>query len=99
MKTLELTEAMAPLVDYVREANAEPVILTSRGKPVAALLPITGDDLETVSLSTNPAFLAIIERSRARQQAEGGISSEEIRRRLDIPAASPRKGHSARGGR
>ncbi|GFP20502.1 hypothetical protein HKBW3S03_02005, partial [Candidatus Hakubella thermalkaliphila] len=41
-------------------------------------------DMETVSLSTNPQFLALIERSRARQQAEGGISSEEMRRRLGL---------------
>jgi hypothetical protein len=37
--------------------------------------------METVALSTNPEFLALIERSRAR--AEGGISSEEMRRRFE----------------
>ena len=41
-------------------------------------------DLETVSLSTNPAFLALIERSRARHQAEGGLSSTEVRQRLGL---------------
>ena len=31
-----------------------------------------------------PRFLAIIERSRARQKAEGGLSSDEMRRRLGL---------------
>jgi len=39
-------------------------------------------DWDTVSLSTNPKFLELIERSRARQRAEGGISADEMRRRL-----------------
>jgi hypothetical protein len=39
---------------------------------------------ETLKLSTHPKFLALIERSRARQKAEGGISSDEMRRRLGI---------------
>lgn len=42
------------------------------------------DDEETVALANNPQFLAILERSRARQKAEGGISLEEMRRRLGL---------------
>ena len=49
----------------------------------AALVSVENADLETITLSTNPQFIAMIERSRARQRAEGGISSEEMRRRLE----------------
>jgi hypothetical protein len=42
------------------------------------------DREEMVALSTNPQFMALIERSRARHRAEGGISSEEMRRRLGL---------------
>jgi antitoxin (DNA-binding transcriptional repressor) of toxin-antitoxin stability system len=73
MKRLELAEATAPLAEYAREMSKEPVILTMNGKPVAALIAIENADLETVTLSTHPQFLALIERSRARQKAEGGI--------------------------
>lgn len=45
--------------------------------------------METVSLCTNRRFMDIIERSRNRQEAEGGISSAEMRRRLDIGAEKP----------
>ena len=82
MKTIELVQATAPLAEYAQEASKELIIITVGGKPVAALVPIENADLETVTLSTHPQFLALIERSRARQKAEGGISSAEMRRRL-----------------
>ena len=82
MKTLEIAKATAPLAEYARDVSREPVILTVRGKPIAALVSVENADLETITLSTHPQFIALIERSRARQRAEGGISSEEMRRRL-----------------
>lgn len=84
MKTLEMAEATAPLAEYARDVSKEPVVLTVGGRPVAALVPIENADLETASLSVHPQFLALIERSRARQKSEGGISSEEMRRRLGL---------------
>ena len=84
MKKLELSKATAPLAEYARDLNKEPVILTAAGKPIAALVAIENADLETVTLSTHPQFLALIERSRARQKSERGISSKELRRRLGL---------------
>ena len=84
MKIVEQAEAKASLAEYTAEVDKEPVIVTSKGRPIAALVSIENADLETVSLSTNPKFLELIERSRARQRAEGGISSEEMRRRLGV---------------
>ena len=81
---LEMAKATAPLAEYARDVNKEPVILTADGKPVAALVSIENADLETVTLSTHPQFIALIGRSRARQKAEGGISSAEMRRRLGL---------------
>ena len=46
--------------------------------------PQLEDDEETVALANNPKFLEILERSRARYKAEGGISLEEMRRRLGL---------------
>jgi hypothetical protein len=91
MKTLEITEAPAPLLDYVRSLGEEPVALTVGKKPIAVLLPVQNADLETVSLSLNPKFLAFIERSKRRYYQEGGISSEELRRELGIPPYAERK--------
>jgi prevent-host-death family protein len=82
MKALEIQDATASLADYVRDVDKEPVIVSRKGKPVAALVSIENADWETASLSTNPRFLALIQRSRKRQEKEGGISSAEMRSRL-----------------
>ena len=79
-----MTQATAPLAEYAQDADKEPVIVTVDGRPVAALVPIENADSETVTLSTHPQFLALIERSRARQRIEGGISAQEMHRRLGL---------------
>ena len=84
MKTLEVVKATAPLADYAQNLGEEPVILTVDGRPVAALISIEDVDWDTVALSHHPQFMEIIERSRKRHEEEGGISSEEMRRRLGI---------------
>lgn len=84
MKTVEMKKAKAALSKYAREAAKEPIIVMDKGKPVAAVVAIEEEDIETISVGTNPQFLALIERSRARQKAEGGITSQEMRRRLKI---------------
>jgi prevent-host-death family protein len=84
MTKIELKKASGPLSKYAQQARKSPVIVVKRGKPFAAVVPISNADDETVSLSTNRKFLAIIERSRSRVRKEGGISAKEMRRRLRI---------------
>jgi len=88
MKTVEVSKATLPLSDYTKKIKKEPVIITKEGRPIAVLVSIPNTDIETVSLTNNPKFIALIERSRARQKSEGGISSEEMRRRLERPKKS-----------
>ena len=83
-----MAKAMAPLAEYARDVNKEPMIITVRGKPVAALVSVENADMETITLSVHPQFVALIERSRARQRAEGGISSEDMRHRLGVQKAT-----------
>ena len=82
MKVIEKADATGSLADYAAHIDQGAIIVTNQGQPVAALVPIENADLETVALSTNRQFLELIERSRARVRTEGGISSEEMRRRL-----------------
>lgn len=84
MRTIDIAVATAPLAEYARGVKDEPVIIVEGASPVAALVSLENVDWETISLSTNPQFLALIERSRARQDAEGGVSSVEMRKRLDL---------------
>jgi antitoxin (DNA-binding transcriptional repressor) of toxin-antitoxin stability system len=82
LKTVEIHQATKSLADSAREAGTEPLVITEHGKAVAVLLPLENADLETVSLSTDPKFLQLIERSKSRLAEEGGLSSEEVRRQL-----------------
>jgi prevent-host-death family protein len=91
MKTIELNQATASLAEYAREVKTEPVLLTQHGSPVAALVSLENMDQESLSLSTNPQFMEIIEQSRARLAAEGGISSDEMRRRLGLEKRANKK--------
>ena len=88
MKTLDIAKATASLAQYAREVGDEPIVLTDAGRPVAALVSVEEADLESLALSTHPEFLDLIERSRARYRAEGGISSAEMRRRLGLQEAA-----------
>jgi antitoxin (DNA-binding transcriptional repressor) of toxin-antitoxin stability system len=84
MKKIELAKASGPLSAYAEEARRGPVIVLKRGKPFAAVAPIRNADEETLALSTNRKFLRIISRSRARLKKEGGVSANELRRRLGL---------------
>ncbi len=84
MKTIDVAEATASLGTYARRSRREPVIVTHRGKPYAALTPLTHTDWENLAVSHNPKFQALIERSRASCPPGSGISSDEMRRRLGI---------------
>jgi PHD/YefM family antitoxin component YafN of YafNO toxin-antitoxin module len=83
MKTVELSRATDSLASYAANVKTEPVLVTRRGKPVAAVISMIGMDRESLSLSTNPKFVAIIEKSRASRK-QGTISSDEMRRRLGL---------------
>jgi antitoxin (DNA-binding transcriptional repressor) of toxin-antitoxin stability system len=82
MRTLEVAQATAPLAEYARDVQNQPLILTIDGRPVAALVPIENTGVETVTLSIRPPSLALIERLRGRQKTEGSLSSAELRHRL-----------------
>jgi|GEM_PF-885576 len=76
MKTIEISEISSLLEKY--DQTEQPLIITRNGQPVAALFPIEDVDLETLSLSTNPKFISLIEKSRKSQQEEGRIFLEDI---------------------
>ncbi len=84
MKTIEMDAANMSLAEYARKVGEEPFVVTDHGKPLAILLPLENTDLETASLSSNPKFLGLIERSRSRRNREGGIPGAEVRRRLGL---------------
>lgn len=92
MRTVEISEAS--LQEYGRKDPGETWVLTRRGKPVAAVVPMRrGMDAETFSLSHHPDFIEIINRSWASYKAKGGFSPQEARRQLGLakPARKSRR--------
>lgn len=73
----------AALREIIALLTHEPLVLTEKGKPRAAIVGLDEDALETLALSNNPDFLAIIARSRAGYRQHGGISLDELRRELE----------------
>jgi antitoxin (DNA-binding transcriptional repressor) of toxin-antitoxin stability system len=84
LATIEIAEAAAALAEFARRAGTEPVILTEDGKPLAALVSLEGVDAETLALATNPRFIEIVQESRQSLRAEGGLSSDAVRRELEV---------------
>lgn len=88
MKTLEISEAS--LAEYQR--NPETWVLTRRGKPVAAVVPIRpGMDPETFALSHNADFIEIINRSWKSYEEKGGIPLDEVRRKYGLKRGASRR--------
>jgi prevent-host-death family protein len=82
VKRIDIADASAPLGEYIKQAKKEPVIVTKKGKAIAALVAIDAGDEESLSLSANPRFRDITARSKRRLQREGGIPAQEMRIRL-----------------
>ena len=84
MKTLDVSKATAPLSQYARALDQEPLVLTDGDQPIAALMPIEDADLETIALGSNPKFLALLEQARAQRRAGAGLTTEEVRTKLGL---------------
>ena len=88
MKIVEMNEAKGSLSDYARRNRRHAVVVTKRGRPVSALLPLQkGADLERLALSLNARFRAILDKSQAEVRAGKVVSSEEVRRLLGLKRA------------
>ena len=84
MKSIDLADVTA-LEPYFQPGASEPVLLTSHGQTIAAVVPVgSEDDLEDLMLSRSTEFEAILQRSQQLLVQEGGLSSDDVRRRLGL---------------
>lgn len=91
MKTLELKNASKPLVDYAANLGDEGIVLTSKKKPVAALVSVKGADAETLSLSMNASFMKLIRRARTEVSRGKVVSLGQVKQDIADEAAAPNK--------
>ena len=94
MRTVEISQAADSLPEYGRRKRGETWVLMRRGRPVAAVVPLDDEDYFSLRLANDPKFIEIIERSRARYKATGGISLAEMRQKYGVPAKSKRRATS-----
>lgn len=88
MKSIELTKATGPLAEYAATLSEGPIVVTKGGRPVAALISVRKSDLESLLVSNNQRFQAILKKSRAEYRRKGGISPAEMRERLRKPTGA-----------
>jgi prevent-host-death family protein len=91
VKTIDISKTTGQLRDYAENARTEVVVVTRRGKPVAAVVGVKEFDLESLSLGMNPRFAEIIASARQRLKKEGGIPASEMRQRLGLSRTKSRR--------
>lgn len=80
MKTIDLANASRKLSDYAKELGDETVVLMSNNEPVAAIVSLRNIDWESISLSTNPEFMKIIQNARNEFRDGEKLSFDEMKR-------------------
>jgi prevent-host-death family protein len=92
MKTIDIAEATAPLAQYARANRRHTLVVTRRGRPIAALMPITTPaDAESFKVNRSPAFQALIAESRRANPSGTGLSTAQVR-----SALAPRRSRRVR---
>lgn len=84
MKSVNIADASAPLSEYVQDLGSGPLVCTRDGQPVAALVLIDEDSLESLLVASSPVFQRIARESRDQLRDTGGVSLEEIERELGL---------------
>jgi hypothetical protein len=84
MKVIALEQTDVTVPDLAELVKEGPVILTLKGKPLAAIQDLRGSDWESIALANEPRFIALIEESRREYREKGGNSLEDIRRELGL---------------
>jgi len=84
MKVIALEGNVPTFPELEELVKHGPVILTRNGLPLMTVKDVTGSDWEAVSLSSDPRFMAIIEKSRRSYRETGGIGLDELRRELGL---------------
>jgi len=97
MKVIPVEQPGISIPDLAKLARTGTVILTRKGKPLAAVKDLSNADWECVSLANSPRFHEIIEESRRSYREQGGMSLEQLRKELGLGSRkAPRRNSKAR---
>lgn len=102
MKVATQDEVAADFAEYVKAAKMGPVVVTSKGKPVAVLLRAEGaDDAERLLMGHSPELQSILEAARTRFREGGGIPHEAFWKEVEAENARkiPKRSRARKNGR
>jgi prevent-host-death family protein len=86
VKLIGLKQAKARLSEFVDASQRDRVLITRRGKPVALVIGVEGQDIEQIILGSDPAFWKLIEERRRRTAPT--LTSDDVRRSFGIKISS-----------
>jgi PHD/YefM family antitoxin component YafN of YafNO toxin-antitoxin module len=86
MKAMKLPKELQSFLDVAESAEEETLVFTKKKRPVAALISLRKVDRESLTLSTNPQFLKIIESSRKQVREGKTISLEALQKKFRVVA-------------
>jgi len=96
VKVVTQDEVAAHFAEYVKASKKGPVVVTSKGKPVAVLLSSgSKDDLERLLMGHSPKLQAILEAARKQFRQGHGIPHESFWKDVEAENA----GKSSKRGR
>lgn len=88
MRVASQSEVAADFAEYVKVAKSGPVVVTSKGKPIAVLLRAEDEeDLERLLMGHSPNLQSILESARKRFRAGRGIPHETFWREVEAENA------------
>jgi hypothetical protein len=91
LKIVPLEQTTLTVLELAELVKDGPVILTRNGQPLLAVKDVSDSDWESVSLASNPRFMALIEESRRSYREKGGIGLDELRQELGLRKDSHRR--------
>lgn len=102
MKVASQDEVAAHFAEYLKATKKGPVLVTSKGKPVAVLLRSESeDDVERLLMGHSPELQAILEAARKRFREGRGIPHETFWKEVEAENASKtsKRARTAKDGR
>ena len=82
MKLVSVTEVRNNFLQYLKHTKKEDVVIVRSGKPMAVLQRLGQDELEDYLLEHDPKFKAELERRSRYFLKHGGLTLEEMRKRI-----------------
>jgi hypothetical protein len=84
MKVVPLEQTTLTVIELAEMVQGGSVILTRNGQPVMEVKALSGIDRESVALTQNPRFTALIEDSRDAYRQTGGVGLDDLRQELGL---------------